>query len=392
MLGINIALFIICIVFSMCEAVLLQEKKRNEKNLSTITWLLFLISFIIGYYTINEISSRFSIDLDMNLLIVFSLFVYSIVFMLVAYKLPKRFANRYIEKVEPMMMPVIKFVSILFSWISWIFSFEIETKKETVSEEDIRELINTESEINVPQKEFIENVFELDDISVERICTHRSKVITLDLDESIEDWQKTIHDNRHTFYPVCGKDDDDIIGVLDTRDYFRIDGDLDQDTIINKAMDKPFFVSENTKADACFHEMKNQKTYFAIVLDEYGGMTGIITLHDIIETLLGEMNEVDDEIESEDIVQIDKNQWYINGLADLEEVQDTLNIELPIDEYDTFSGYVLSSLGKIPDDGTEFELDLKTMIINVKEVKNHRVGQTVVQIKEIKEPTENEES
>lgn len=392
MLGINIALFIICIVFSMCEAVLLQEKKRNEKNLSTITWLLFLISFIIGYYTINEISSRFSIDLDMNLLIVFSLFVYSIVFMLVAYKLPKRFANRYIEKVEPMMMPVIKFVSILFSWISWIFSFEIETKKETVSEEDIRELINTESEINVPQKEFIENVFELDDISVERICTHRSKVITLDLDESIEDWQKTIHDNRHTFYPVCGKDDDDIIGVLDTRDYFRIDGDLDQDTIINKAMDKPFFVSENTKADACFHEMKNQKTYFAIVLDEYGGMTGIITLHDIIETLLGEMNEIDDEIESEDIIQIDKNQWYINGLADLEEVQDTLNIELPIDEYDTFSGYVLSSLGKIPDDGTEFELDLKTMIINVKEVKNHRVGQTVVQIKEIKEPTENEES
>lgn len=283
------------------------------------------------------------------------------------------------------------FISTLFSWISWLFSFETEIEDETVSEEDIRELINTGSEIEQPQKEFIENVFELDDTSVEEICTHRSKVITLDLDQSIDEWKQIIHDNRHTFYPICGKDDDDIIGVLDTRDYFRIDGELNQDIIINKAVDKPFFVAENTKADTCFHEMKNRKTYFAIVLDEYGGMTGIITLHDIIETLLGEMNEVDDEIPPVEIQRIDDNQWYILGSADLEEVQEALNIELPVDEYETFSGYALSQLGRIPDDGTQLEIDLDTMIINVREIKNHRIGQTIVYIKE-KEKEENEKS
>ena len=128
-----------------------------------------------------------------------------------------------------------------------------------------------------------------------------------------------------------------------------------------------------------------------IVLDEYGGMTGIITLHDIIETLLGEMNEVDDEIPPVEIQRIDDNQWYILGSADLEEVQEALNIELPIDEYETFSGYALSQLGRIPDDGTQLEIDLDTMIINVREIKNHRIGQTIVYIKE-KEKEENEKS
>ena len=318
-----------------------------------------------------------------NVLIVF---IISLLYMILIFKLPKRFANKNIKHLD-FLEPFIHTIRLTFSWLSWTFSFDTEFEEEAVSEEDIRELISTGSEIEEPQKEMIENIFELDDTSVEELCTHRSQVITLDLEQDIEEWQEIIHDNRHTFYPICGNDDDDIIGVLDTRDYFRIDGPLSQEMILEHAVDKPFFVSENTKADTCFHEMKNRRTYFAIVLDEYGGMTGIITLHDIIETLLGEMNEIDDEIEPDDIQKLDDNQWYIRGSADLEEVQETLHIPLPIDEYDTFSGYVLASLGRIPDDGTTFELELKTMTIHVKEIKNHCVGQAIVFLK--KEEREN---
>lgn len=390
MLAVSIVLFFICVFLSMMMALFDQDKKSDTKTLSTLQWLSYSLYGLSSLGIIVWIYTSFNIQSSNIWIAILIMVAYSLVYFIFAYKIPRRFANKNTEKIC-FLTKLAGFISTLFSWISWLFSFETEIEDETVSEEDIRELINTGSEIEQPQKEFIENVFELDDTSVEEICTHRSKVITLDLDQSIDEWKQIIHDNRHTFYPICGKDDDDIIGVLDTRDYFRIDGELNQDIIINKAVDKPFFVAENTKADTCFHEMKNRKTYFAIVLDEYGGMTGIITLHDIIETLLGEMNEVDDEIPPVEIQRIDDNQWYILGSADLEEVQEALNIELPIDEYETFSGYALSQLGRIPDDGTQLEIDLDTMIINVREIKNHRIGQTIVYIKE-KEKEENEKS
>lgn len=378
-------LFFICAFLSVCEEVMLHKKKRDSKTISTLVWINYFLSFLSIYFVREQMIQIFSLQdtLWTNVLIVF---IISLLYMILIFKLPKRFANKNIKHLD-FLEPFIHTIRLTFSWLSWTFSFDTEFEEEAVSEEDIRELISTGSEIEEPQKEMIENIFELDDTSVEELCTHRSQVITLDLEQDIEEWQEIIHDNRHTFYPICGNDDDDIIGVLDTRDYFRIDGPLSQEMILEHAVDKPFFVSENTKADTCFHEMKNRRTYFAIVLDEYGGMTGIITLHDIIETLLGEMNEIDDEIEPDDIQKLDDNQWYIRGSADLEEVQETLHIPLPIDEYDTFSGYVLASLGRIPDDGTTFELELKTMTIHVKEIKNHCVGQAIVFLK--KEEREN---
>ena len=390
MLGISIVLFFICVFLSMMMPLFDQEKKSDVKTISTLQWLSCFLYAVSGFGFIFEIYGIFDISWDNIWLALLVLLVYSLFFIVFAYKIPRRFSNKNIESIKFLRGPAI-FLSTIFSWLSWLFSFKTEVEQETVSEEDIRELINTGSRIEQPQKEFIENVFELDDTSVEELCTHRSNVVSLDLDQPIEEWEQIIHDNRHTFYPICGKDDDDIVGVLDTRDYFRIDGDLSQDVIINKAVDKPFFVAENTKADTCFHEMKNRKTYFAIVLDEYGGMTGIITLHDIIETLLGEMHEVDEETPPEEIQRIDDNQWYILGSADLEEVSQALGMELPVDDYETFSGYVLSQLGRIPDDGTQLEVELDTMIVNVKEIKNHRIGQTVVCVKE-EEKEENEKS
>ena len=115
-------------------------------------------------------------------------------------------------------------------------------------------MINAASEsenIDEPQKDIIENVFELDDTSIEEICTHRSQVVSLSLDENDQTWKRIIHDNRHTFYPVTGKDDDDIVGILDTRDYFRLE-DTCQANVLKHAVDQPLFVSENVKVDHLF--------------------------------------------------------------------------------------------------------------------------------------------
>lgn len=280
------------------------------------------------------------------------------------------------EHLVPLFVSIAKF----FAVFTVLIPIDPQPAKEKVSEEDIREMIHAASEsenIDEPQKDIIENIFELDDTSIEEICTHRSQVVSLSLDESDEEWRTIILDNRHTFYPVTGKDDDDIVGVLDTRDYFRLD-DLSRKNVMDHAVDQPLFVSENVKVDDLFFEMQKQRIYFAIVLDEYGGMTGIVTLHDIVETILGEMHEVDDEVEPDPIDRINENQWRIYGFADLEDVQDELDVKLPVEEYDTFSGYVLGSYGHIPQDGTTFDVVLGPLDIHVKEIQNHRIGLTIV--------------
>lgn len=385
MLVASIILLFICVLLSMCEIVILNDDIPNEKQVSTIQWLLFTLCICSLFLILKEFNiTEFYTSIGLIL-------VYSIVFMTIIYKFPKWLVIKNIDAAKKVLNPFIKLLTSLFSFISWLFKFKVEPPQEQASEEEIRKLINDGSEIEEPQKEFIENIFEFDDTNIEELCTHRSKVIMLYLNESVEQWQKTIHDNRHTFYPVCGEDDDDIVGVLDTRDYFRIDGQINQDVIINKAMDKPFFVSENTKADDCFYEMKKRRNYFAIVLDEYGGMTGIVTLHDIVEELLGEMHE-EDEVILNPIQRIDWNQWYIDGTADLEDVQEKLGVPLPIEDYDTFNGYLLSKLGRIPEDGSIFEIVTEDMVVNVKEVKNHLIGQTITQVYKRKENENYEES
>ena len=139
------------------------------------------------------------------------------------------------------------------------------------------------------------------------------------------------------------------------------------------------------KTDDLFREMQQRKTYFAIVLDEYGGMNGIVTLHDIVETILGEMNEEDDFVEPEDIQKLSKDKYLINGTTDLEEVQDVLNIPLPIDEFETFGGYILDCYGKLPEDGSTFDIDLKDIHVHVKNMTHHRIDQMIVYKKEVED-------
>ena len=320
------------------------------------------------------------------LYVVVLLLVY--VYILLSDLLPRKFANVHKNQFEKPFMSIAKGVQALFTPFTFFLRFEVEKEQEDYSEEDIYEVINSGG-VEPSQKEFIENLFEFDDTPVEEICTHRSEVVCLYLNDNKETWKKTILENRHTLYPVCDEDNDDVVGILDTRDYFRLDS-IEQDNVINKAMDQPFFISQNMKADVLLKEMKIKKVYFAVLLDEYGGMTGIVTLHDIIETLLGEIQEDDDIDEPDPIQQIDADQFRIYGQADIEDVEKALGISLEDEDCDTFGGYILNHYGQIPDEGSHFKVSLDLMDVYVKEVKNHRIGQTIVQIKRKEEGKQNE--
>ena len=378
--------FILNILFSMTSSIVSTNKEIEDdsyKYQATLKWLSLCMEVFGIVMSVIYLQSMIHGPL---LYVVVLLLVY--VYILLSDLLPRKFANAHLDKFEKTFMSIAKGIQSLFTPFTFFLRFEVEKEQEDYSEEDIYEVINGGG-VEPSQKEFIENLFEFDDTPVEEICTHRSEVVCLYLNDDKETWKKTILENRHTLYPVCDEDNDDVVGILDTRDYFRLDS-IEQDNVINKAMDQPFFISQNMKADVLLKEMKIKKVYFAVLLDEYGGMTGIVTLHDIIETLLGEIQEDDDIDEPDPIQQIDADQFRIYGQADIEDVEKALGISLEDEDCDTFGGYILNHYGQIPDEGSHFKVSLDLMDVYVKEVKNHRIGQTIVQIKQKEEGNQNE--
>ena len=378
--------FILNILFSMTSSIVSTNKEIEDdsyKYQATLKWLSLCMEVFGIVMSVIYLQSLIHGPL---LYVVVLLLVY--VYILLSDLLPRKFANAHLDKFEKPFMSIAKGIQSLFTPFTFFLRFQVEKEQEDYSEEDIYEVINGGG-VEPSQKEFIENLFEFDDTPVEEICTHRSEVVCLYLNDDKETWKKTILENRHTLYPVCDEDNDDVVGILDTRDYFRLDS-IEQDNVINKAMDQPFFISQNMKADVLLKEMKIKKVYFAVLLDEYGGMTGIVTLHDIIETLLGEIQEDDDIDEPDPIQQIDADQFRIYGQADIEDVEKALGISLEDEDCDTFGGYILNHYGQIPDEGSHFKVSLDLMDVYVKEVKNHRIGQTIVQIKRKEEGKQNE--
>lgn len=378
--------FILNILFSMTSSIVSTNKEIEDESYkyqATLKWLSLCMEIFGIVMSVIYLQPMIHTPL---LYVVVLLLVY--VYILLSDLLPRKIANAHLDQFEKTFMSIAKGIQSLCTPFTFFLRFEVEKEQEDYSEEDIYEVINSGG-VEPSQKEFIENLFEFDDTPVEEICTHRSEVVCLYLNDDKETWKKTILENRHTLYPVCDEDNDDVVGILDTRDYFRLDS-IEQDNVINKAMDQPFFISQNMKADVLLKEMKIKKVYFAVLLDEYGGMTGIVTLHDIIETLLGEIQEDDDIEEPDPIQQIDADQFRIYGQADIEDVEKALGISLEDEDCDTFGGYILNHYGQIPDEGSHFKVSLDLMDVYVKEVKNHRIGQTIVQIKRKEEGKQNE--
>ena len=268
-----------------------------------------------------------------------------------------------------------------------------EEKEDQATEDEIRMLLsegNEQGSIQQEESEMIQNVFDLDDTDADEICTHRRDVVVLYMEDSDEKWEQVIRDNRHTFYPICGENEDDIVYILDTRDYFRLNS-REREVVLKKACYPPFFVPESMRANLIFREMREKRDYFAVVLDEYGCFVGIVTLHDLVETLVGDIDDRTDLPKPDDIEKTGEHVWKIQGGAILDDVAEAINEELPVEKYDTFSGFVCGVLERVPEDGEQFRFSWKNLDIVVDQVRNHTVAEGIVHVQPEKKVQEEKE-
>ena len=307
---------------------------------------------------------------------------------------PKRIAMKKAEALSMGLSGLLHGVSKVFAPLVWLLTVSTnfilrllginpDENEEQVSEEEIRMLLGEgmqQGVIDTDENEFILNVFEFDDITAEEICTHRVDVVSLSTDDTMEEWEEIIYGTRHTYYPVCGENSDDILGVLDTKDYFRAK-DKSLEYLMENAVDKAYFIPESMKANVLFKNMRNSGIYFAVVIDEYGGLSGIVTLHDLMEALVGDLREEEEAPKPEDIQQLDENKWLVYGWADIDDVGEALGLALPGELYDTFGGFICGVLDEIPEDGAEAYLETDDLIIKVHSVESHRIGCTTVEKK-----------
>ena len=308
---------------------------------------------------------------------------------------PKRIAMKHAEKVAFGLSGILRFVSVIFAPFVWIltkstnlilrmFGIKPDEETEAASEEELRIMLDTSSErgeIDTLENEMIQNIFEFDDISISEVFTHRKKVSFLHRDDTIDEWKKTIAKTRHGYYPICGETVDDIIAVLNVKKFFRFEC-KNIAMAMRLATEKPYFVPENMKADVLFNNMKQNKNYFAVVVDEYGGNNGIITIHDLLELLVGDMDDKEDTVVIE-IQPLENDQWRILGIALLEEVEEMLEIKIEAEDCDTFGGYILSLLGEIPNDGAILDLETDQLEIHIESVRDHTIQSTLVTKKQV---------
>jgi putative hemolysin len=303
---------------------------------------------------------------------------------------PKRVAMKKAEKlglgisglvsaIAAIFRPIVWFLSISTNGVLRLLGIDPNEVDEQVNEEEILMMVDAGSEkgaIDEQEKEFIQNVFEFDDLTADEIAVHRTEVTILWVEDDMDQWAATIHDSRHTLYPVCEDSADNVIGILNAKDYFRLD-DKSRENVMAEAVREPFFVPATIKADVLFRKMKKTRNIMAIVLDEYGGMVGIITLNDLIEQLVGDLGEdTPEEAAAEPhIEQMDENTWALIGNVELLEIEQTLEVDIGLEEVDTFTGLVFSELDMIPSDGDQdIELDFKGLHIHITRIEDHQIA------------------
>jgi len=305
---------------------------------------------------------------------------------------PKRVAMKKAEQLALIMSSFVYFISKLFAPVVWLLTtstngilqllgLDPQAEDNVITEEEIRMMVYEGSKkgaIDYSENEMIQNIFEFDDKTAEEVMTHRTEVSVLWVDESDEQWEKTITESSHSYYPVCDETTDNVIGVLRTKDYFRIK-DKTRANVMKHAVKPAYFVPETVRTDVLFRNMKKTRNHFAVVLDEHGGMSGIITMYDLLEELVGDLEDDASVPEEPPLIErIDSRTWKLQGSTPLKLVAKQLGVTLPVEDYDTFAGFVFGLLGFIPEDGSTPELEAYGLTIKVLEIKDHQLEKAVV--------------
>lgn len=256
---------------------------------------------------------------------------------------------------------------------------------ETVTDDDILAMVEEGEEagaIQSNEKELIENVFEFDTMTARDVMIHRTDMVSLPLDAQEEEIIRTIVQSGLSRFPVYGEDVDDIVGILSTRDYL-LNLQEEHPKGVKELLWPAYFVPETVAADVLFRDMQGKKTHLAIVVDEYGGTSGLVTLEDLLEELVGNIYDEFDPQEEQNIIRLEDGRWRVSGQASLEELAQAIGIPLPEDEerdYDTLGGLVFSRLSVIPEDGSRPTVEAMGMRIRVEELCDRRVEWALVEL------------
>lgn len=321
-----------------------------------------------------------------NIAVIFITLVLSYFTLIFGELVPKRLAMKKTETisffvVSPLIAlstvtsPFVKLLSVSTNFVVRLFGIDPAAEEEMVTEEEIRMLVDVgeeEGAIDENEREMINNIFEFDNKEVCDIMTHRTEIVGIPITASIKEIMDIVKEAKFTRYPVYEENIDDIIGILNIKDFIQLTEDRN-DFCLKNIIRQPYFVPSSKKADELFRELQSTKTHMAVVIDEYGGTAGIVTIEDLLEEIVGNIFDEYDEEEKE-FEKLDENTFIISGVTSLDRVTEVLDVDLPVDDYDTLSGFIIGQLGRIPEEGETPEVEFEEIVFKVEKVEEKRIA------------------
>ena len=369
--------------------------KNPSKFLATIQIGITLAGFLSSAFAsdafadklapvLNEIMPFFSITVWSNISIILITLILSFFTLVFGELVPKRLGMKYYEKISYATIPVIKAISVitapfvkLLTWstniVSKIFGVS-EQEEETVTEEEIKMMIDQGEErgvIEQNEKELINNVFALNDIVASEIMVYRTDIYAIEINENLYERLDEIDDYKYSRIPVYEGTIDNIKGILFLKDILK-SVSMKKEIKIEDIMREAYFVPESKPIDEIFKELQNNKKQMAIVVDEYGGTAGLLTMEDILEELVGNIFDEYDEVEVE-YKKLDENTYLIEGSISLYEFNKILAVKLPEGDYETLSGYLMEKLGRLPDEQEHPVVEDEKLTYKIEEVEDRRI-------------------
>ncbi len=307
---------------------------------------------------------------------------------------PKRVAMHFSEKIAfgtsgvilvvgKVTKPLVRLLSFSTKTILRILGIDPNVQPEKITEEEIRMMVDVGEEkgtIRETEKEMINNIFEFDNTEVADIMTHRTDVAGIDVESSLEEVKKILLEEQFTRFPVYEDSIDHIVGTIHLKDIMRYMDAEHTNFNLKKVMRKPYFVPDSKHLDELFFELQKNRTHFAIVIDEYGGTAGIVTIEDLIEEILGDIEDEYDEEENE-FVKINANTYDVSGSIELDELDERAALNLPsedLEDYDTLSGLLIAQLGRIPNEKEQIEINYNNMRFKILKVEDKVINRVRV--------------
>lgn len=281
---------------------------------------------------------------------------------------PKSLAVQYTEKISLFVSTPILFLSKAFSPLIYLltkitaliiklFGGNINEKKPFITSEELRTIVDVSSKEGIlehDEKEMIYNIFEFGDLRIKDVMVQRMDMLSVSLDAKYQEVIELFQSKKFSRLPVYDDTIDNVVGILYAKDLFfkEVSEGLSTDVFsVSEYMREPFYTFEFIKISDFFKQMQGDRNHLAIVLDEYGGVAGLITMEDVVESIFGEINDEFDEIEELNIEVIKENEYVINGNVRLDELNELLNTNFESEEFESFGGFIIGILGRLPKTG-----------------------------------------